>query len=65
MKAPPDASKNCISGAVDLALAAMRAAQYQLARCALTTDEPVWSVVDAADLLDAAIDSLRGASWNQ
>jgi hypothetical protein len=41
-----------------LALSAMNGAREQLDRYALATDEPAWDVVDAADLLDAAVQRL-------
>ena len=43
-----------------LALAAMDAAQAQLERYALATDDPDPCVVDAADLLDAARAAMAG-----
>jgi hypothetical protein len=47
-------------GARFLALSAMDAAQAQLDRYALATDDPEPGVVEAADLLDAARAALAG-----
>jgi len=43
-----------------LALVATDAARAQLDRIAMATDTPVWGVVEAADLLDAARAVLAG-----
>ena len=52
----PDAMSAAI-----LARVAMDAAQTQLDRYALATDEPAPGIPEAADLLDAALASMAGA----